>query len=154
MRMTESRIKTAAPAFLLPILLASCKKDDPVELPNVDEIAEMRVDIKGVNRAVSNWKSEESEALKFSAPREHWAAILDTFRPYERGIHGKKGWVPEGNITLTLKDGRKFQIRLLLFGEDDVMQPRFGPKRIDHVGGSKRKLYDAPKAAEKAGQKG
>ena len=104
--MCEASIKTAILFCLLPTL-ASCKKSDPVELPNVDDITEMRVRIIGLNRAISDWKVENGEEFKFSVPREHWGTILNTLRPYKRGTRGRKG-KKAGSIILTLKDGKTF----------------------------------------------
>lgn len=142
--------KTLCLLSLVPVL-TSCTKGEPVEIPKVEGIAEMRVEVEGLNRAVTNWKTEENEILRFSAPREHWATILNAFRPYQRGSLGKQGYVA-GLIVLTMKNGKSFRIRVLVFGDDDEMEPSLGPDGLSHIGGSKRKLYDALHAANKASE--
>lgn len=85
-------MKGAIWAFLFPVVLTcgACSKAKPIHLPEIDEIAEMHVELEGLNRALSNWDAEEEEVFRFAAPRDHWEAILDAFRPYKRGTTAKK----------------------------------------------------------------
>jgi hypothetical protein len=136
--------------FSFAMLLASCNPGPPVEIPKVEEIAEMHVDIE--IDGITDWMKDRTvEKQKFLVPKEHWEPILDAFRPYKRGTTWTRGYVP-GGIILKLNDGTSFGISVLVF-ETDVMHPRLGSEFITHVGGSARKLRDALKAAYAASPK-
>ena len=133
-------------------------RDTYVELPELEEIVEIRVRV--VFGTIEYSISGESEAgnsprkVDFIVLNAHWQPILDSFRPYERGEHGQKGGMI-GDITLKLKDGKIFRIGLLIFfseGEDRI-QIYLGPDGVVHLGGDKRKLDKALKAALKASKK-
>jgi hypothetical protein len=126
-------------------------RNDTVPLPELDEIVEMRVDVGGMNRAISNWDDKKDERLKFIVPRDHWRGILDSLRPYHRAqLFLEKGYVP-GELRIKLQTGNEFMIVILLLSADEVFF-WIGPKGSLHAGGDKRKLYAALKAAAAAGE--
>ena len=133
-------------------------RDTYVELPELEEIVEIRVGV-GVG-TIEYSISGDSEAgnsarkVDFIVPETHWKLILGSLQPYERGPLGQKG-KKIGNITLKLKDGKTFRIGLLIFfsaGENRI-QIYLGPDGVVHLGGDKRKLDKALKAALKASKK-
>jgi len=132
-------------------LLSSCSRP-PVEIPGVEEIAEMHVDIE-IDGIIDWGTQKNSERQKFSPAMEHWTPILNAFQPSERAGIRKKGYVP-GEITLKLKDGTSFRLKVLSYGKPDVMYFWLGPEHVAHSGGSPRGLRDALNLAYAASQGG
>lgn len=126
-------------------------RNDVVPLPDVEDISEMRVHVAGMNRAIADFETQENEKLDFVVPRKHWRPILDSLRPYHRGMDFiEKGYVP-GELRIRLRNGREFTIVILLLSDDEVFFS-IGPKPTLYAGGDKRNLYAALKAVEKASE--
>ena len=130
-----------------------------VELPQPDDIAEIRVEsgvLDGLEYMVSGDESavtaEKTEALII--PRGRYNSLLDSLRPYWRPEMplmprlriGRGGGKEVGEIQIRLRDGTELLIGILILCDDGHM--RLSLNGVPHESGDPRKLYDALKAVE------